>query len=146
MSKITVSLPPTHVLTQSLTAYHEASSRASSYGQQPSPGLSVIDSGIPPYGHMGDSGEHWSSHVPCSLPSAVSSPASSGAGDDFGNSNYFPTSAPSAVVERTSMPPGMNSPTSSVVSGKVGFEDLKSGMLSPINRFRLAFFPSEFGL
>jgi len=104
------------------SSYHDGSSRNSSYGQQPSP---VMDSNLPPYSHMGDASENWSPHVQCSIPSAVSSPASSG-GDDFGNSNYFPTSAPAAILERTSMPTSMNSPTSSVVSGKMGFEDIKS--------------------
>ena len=91
-----------------------------------------MDSNLPPYSHMGDANENWSPHVQCSIPSAVSSPASSG-GDDFGNSNYFPTSAPAAILERTSMPTSMNSPTSSVVSGKMGFEDIKSGKI-PIRR------------
>lgn len=91
-----------------------------------------MDSNLPPYSHMGDAGENWSPHVQCSIPSAVSSPASSG-GDDFGNSNYFPTSAPAAILERTSMPTSMNSPTSSVVSGKMGFEDIKSGKF-PVQR------------
>ncbi|KXJ90844.1 hypothetical protein Micbo1qcDRAFT_67454 [Microdochium bolleyi] len=103
-------------------AYHDNSSRNSPYGQQPSP---VMDSSLPPYSHIGDAGDNWSPHVQCSIPSAVSSPASSG-GDDFGNSNYFPTSAPAAILERTGIPAGMNSPASSVVSGKMGFEDIKS--------------------
>jgi len=104
------------------SSYHDNSSRNSPYGQQPSP---VMDSSLPPYSHIGDAGDNWSPHVQCSIPSAVSSPASSG-GDDFGNSNYFPTSAPAAILERTGIPAGMNSPASSVVSGKMGFEDIKS--------------------
>lgn len=86
-----------------------------------------MDSSLPPYSHIGDAGENWSSHVQCSIPSAVSSPASSG-GDDFGNNNYFPTSAPTAILERAGIPAGMNSPASSVVSGKMGYDDIKSGM------------------
>ncbi|KAH9885166.1 hypothetical protein F4778DRAFT_513958 [Xylariomycetidae sp. FL2044] len=105
------------------TAYHSPSSRGSSFGQNTPdyPGFHDIS----PYHNVPDATEPWASTMPCSVPSTVSSPSSSSAPEEFGNA-YFPTSAPSGVMDKASMPPSMSSPAMSCVNGDTGFEDVKS--------------------
>jgi len=109
-------------------AYHSPSSRSSPMAQGSSDYPSVHD--IPPYDSMGSSGEPWSSTVSCTVPSTVSSPSSSGATDELGSA-YFPTSAPTSLLDRSGIPSSMNSPTASCLNGKMGYDDMKSGELRP---------------
>ncbi|KAK8126801.1 uncharacterized protein PG998_002560 [Apiospora kogelbergensis] len=104
-------------------AYHSPSSRSSPMAQGSSDYPSVHD--IPPYDSMGSSGEPWSSTVSCTVPSTVSSPSSSGATDELGSA-YFPTSAPTSLLDRSGIPSSMNSPTASCLNGKMGYDDMKS--------------------
>ncbi|KAI0472848.1 hypothetical protein GGR56DRAFT_667179 [Xylariaceae sp. FL0804] len=106
--------------------YQDSSTRGSPFGHSSTPEYPMVPD-IAPYNGMHDTSDTWPSSLGCSVPSTVSSPASSGGtsagAEDFGN-NYYPTSAPSGVLERGSMPPGMNSPTVSCI-GSDGFEDIK---------------------
>ncbi|KAI1416116.1 hypothetical protein F5Y13DRAFT_127854 [Hypoxylon sp. FL1857] len=77
------------------------------------------------YGNIPDATEPWSAGISCSLPStAASSPTSSVGTDEFGG-NYIPTSAPSTVFERASLPDQVHSPTISCVSGEGTFDEVK---------------------
>ena len=105
-------------------AYHSPGSRASPLAQGSSEYPGMHD--IPSYDHMTSSGEPWSSTVSCAVPSTVSSPSSSGATDDLGSA-YYPTSAPASLLDRSGLSSSMNSPTASCISGKLGYEDIKSG-------------------
>ncbi|KAK6841482.1 hypothetical protein PG990_006516 [Apiospora arundinis] len=107
------------------SAYHSPSSRSSPMAQGSSDYPSVHD--IPPYDSMGSSGEPWSSTVSCTVPSTVSSPSSSGATDELGSA-YFPTSAPTSLLDRSGIPSSMNSPTASCLNGKMGYDDMKSDL------------------
>ncbi|KAI3322495.1 hypothetical protein HD806DRAFT_127425 [Xylariaceae sp. AK1471] len=105
------------------TSYNNSSSQPSSYGHT-TPEYPMV-SDMPPYSNIPDTTNVWPSSVPCSLPSTVSSPSSPGAPEEYGN-NYFPTSAPSTVMKRSSLPPGMNSPAASCMGGgDMGFDDVK---------------------
>ncbi|KAK8139077.1 hypothetical protein PG984_002457 [Apiospora sp. TS-2023a] len=106
-------------------AYHSPSSRSSPMAQGNSDYPGVHD--IPPYDSMGSSGEPWSSTVSCTVPSTVSSPSSSGATDELGSA-YFPTSAPTSLLDRSGIPSSMNSPTASCLNGKMGYDDMKSDL------------------
>ncbi|KAI0392077.1 hypothetical protein F5Y17DRAFT_478134 [Xylariaceae sp. FL0594] len=123
------------------TSYSGSSSQPSSYGTN-TPEYPML-SDMPPYSSVPDNTNVWSSSVPCSIPSTVSSPSSPGAPDDFGG-NYFPTSTPGNVLERSSMPPALNSPVASCMGGDVGFGDAKSVnsrvWMPPADRHR-AYFP-----
>lgn len=114
-------------------AYHSPSSRSSPMAQGSSDYPSVHD--IPPYDSMGSSGEPWSSTVSCTVPSTVSSPSSSGATDELGSA-YFPTSAPTSLLDRSGIPSSMNSPTASCLNGKMGYDDMKSGEFAPFGFLR----------
>ncbi|KAI1639053.1 hypothetical protein F4809DRAFT_187175 [Biscogniauxia mediterranea] len=104
------------------STYHNSSTRASPFGHS-TPEYPIV-SDMSPYSNIPDTTDAWPSSVPCSVPSTVSSPSSSGAPDDYG---YLPTSAPSsAVLERTSLPPNMGSPAVSCIGSDMGFEDIKS--------------------
>lgn len=106
-------------------AYNNSNSQPPSYGHA-TPEYPMV-SDMPPYSNVPDTANVWPSSVPCSLPSTVSSPSSPGAPEEYGN-NYFPTSAPSTVIERSSMPPAMNSPAASCMGGgDMGFDDTKPG-------------------
>ncbi|KAI1812564.1 hypothetical protein GGS20DRAFT_591594 [Poronia punctata] len=124
------------------TAYSGSNSQPSTYGQN-TPEYPML-SDMPPYSNVPDTTNVWTSSVPCSLPSTVSSPSSPGAPDDFGG-NYFPTSAPGNVMERSSMPPAINSPVTSCMGGDVGFNDGKSApcrlWMPPADRHR-AYLPN----
>ncbi|KAI1085226.1 hypothetical protein F5B20DRAFT_575694 [Whalleya microplaca] len=100
-------------------AYNNASSsRVNTFGQSnPDYPLTQDIS----YTNIPDSAESWHS---CSVPSTGSSPSSTGAPEEFGN-NYLPTSAPSGVLERSSMPPTMHSPATSCVNSDLGFDEVK---------------------
>ena len=70
-----------------------------------------------------DSCEPWGSGIPCSVPSTVSSPTSSGNTEDYGSA-YIPTSAPAPMAERI--------PSSSVVclrprEPNMEFDDMRPG-------------------
>ncbi|KAI1488876.1 hypothetical protein F5X96DRAFT_680150 [Biscogniauxia mediterranea] len=108
--------------TDRFIAYHNSSARASPFGHS-TPEYPIV-SDMSPYSNIPDTTDAWPSSVPCSVPSTVSSPSSSGAPDDYG---YLPTSAPSsAVLERTSLPPNMGSPAASCIGSDMGFDDIKS--------------------
>ncbi|KAI0842530.1 hypothetical protein F5Y06DRAFT_284657 [Hypoxylon sp. FL0890] len=77
------------------------------------------------YSSVSDAPEAWPAAAPCSLSSTVSSPTSSVGTDDFGGGNYIPTSAPSTVFERSSLPPNTRSPTSSCISSESAFDEVK---------------------
>ncbi|KAI0012611.1 hypothetical protein F4779DRAFT_15543 [Xylariaceae sp. FL0662B] len=106
-------------------AYGNSGSRANTFGQS-TPDCPLTQD-ITPYTGIPDSTESWPS---CSVPSTSSSPSSTGAPEEFGN-NYMPTSAPATVLERSSLPPAMSSPTASCVSGDVSFEDVKTEFAHP---------------
>lgn len=110
------------------SAYHSPGSRASPLAQGSSEYPGMHD--IPSYDHMTSSGEPWSSTVSCAVPSTVSSPSSSGATDDLGSA-YYPTSAPASLLDRSGLSSSMNSPTASCISGKLGYEDIKSDLGCP---------------
>ncbi|KAI1502609.1 hypothetical protein F5X99DRAFT_153478 [Biscogniauxia marginata] len=111
-------------------SYHGSSTRTSPFGHSTTECHLVSD--MSHYNNIPDTTDVWpSSVVPCSVPSTVSSPSSSGAPDDFGNT-YLPTSAPSsAVLERTSLPPSMSSPAVSCIGSDIGFDDIKSEFACP---------------
>ncbi|CAJ2503229.1 Uu.00g106230.m01.CDS01 [Anthostomella pinea] len=103
--------------------YKGCDSGASSFGQS-TPEYSMMSDIPPPYHGISATTDGWPSAVPCSVPSNVSSPSSSsGANEDF---VYYPTSAPSAVFERTSIPATLNSPAASCIGSDAGFDDVKS--------------------
>ncbi|KAI0879008.1 hypothetical protein GGS24DRAFT_276719 [Hypoxylon argillaceum] len=104
-------------------SYNNSSSQASPYGHS-TPEYPMV-SDLPPYSNVHDTTSVWPSSVPCSLPSTVSSPSSPAAPDDFG-SNYFPAHTSSAILERSSMPPTINSPAASCITSDMGFDDVKS--------------------
>ncbi|KAI1177697.1 hypothetical protein F4777DRAFT_189260 [Nemania sp. FL0916] len=104
--------------------YNNTSSQASPYGQS-TPEYPIV-SDLPPYSNVHDTTNVWPASVPCSLPSTVSSPSSPAAPDDFGT-NCFPPNTSSAILERSSMPPTLNSPATSIITnGDLGFDDVKS--------------------
>ncbi|KAI1199448.1 hypothetical protein F5X97DRAFT_121176 [Nemania serpens] len=106
------------------SAYAGSSSQPSPYGNS-TPEYPIM-SDLPPYGSVHDPTSVWPASVPCSLPSTVSSPSSPSAPEDYGN-NYFPPNTSSAILERSSMPPGLNSPAAScITTGEIGFDDVKS--------------------
>ncbi|ORY65455.1 uncharacterized protein BCR38DRAFT_409146 [Pseudomassariella vexata] len=76
------------------------------------------------------SGDSWTPAVPCSVPSTVSSPSSSGATDEFGGS-YYPTSAPATILDRSNMSSNMNSPTVSCINGKMNYDDIEPDIGCP---------------
>ncbi|KAI2463324.1 hypothetical protein F4781DRAFT_127302 [Annulohypoxylon bovei var. microspora] len=77
------------------------------------------------YHNIPDATEPWSSGVAYSIASTASSPASSGATDDFGSS-YISTSAPTTSLERSSLPSNSHSPTAaSFERSDSGFESMK---------------------
>lgn len=117
-------LPAGRLTMERPAAYHSPGSRASPLAQGSSEYPGMHD--IPSYDHMTSSGEPWSSTVSCAVPSTVSSPSSSGATDDLGSA-YYPTSAPASLLDRSGLSSSMNSPTASCISGKLGYEDIKSG-------------------
>ncbi|KAL7623439.1 hypothetical protein AAE478_007121 [Parahypoxylon ruwenzoriense] len=103
--------------------YHSPSpTRPPPFG--PSPAGYPMMQGMTPFGNIPDATETWSSGLPCSIPSTVSSPSSSVSTEDFVGS-CLPSSAPSTVFERSSMPPTTRSPTVSCISGEGNFEDVK---------------------
>lgn len=112
-------------------AYHSPGSRASPLAQGSSEYPGMHD--IPSYDHMTSSGEPWSSTVSCAVPSTVSSPSSSGATDELGSA-YYPTSAPASLLDRSGLSSSMNSPTASCISGKLGYEDIKTGKSGVLRR------------
>ncbi|KAI0164519.1 hypothetical protein GGR52DRAFT_575872 [Hypoxylon sp. FL1284] len=77
------------------------------------------------YGSVSDSTDAWSASMPRSVPSSASSPSSSEVTEDFGGNNYLSTNAPSTVLERSSIPRSMNSPSVSCVSGEGALDDVK---------------------
>ncbi|KAI5859764.1 hypothetical protein GGS23DRAFT_614800 [Durotheca rogersii] len=110
--------------------YHGSSPPRPAPFSQSASNYPVMQTGLNSYGSIPDGTEAWSSAVPCSIPSTASSPASSGATDDFGN-NYIATSGSSAVFEKSRIPPMTHSPTMSCVSGEAGFDDVKSDFGCP---------------
>ncbi|KAI2624864.1 hypothetical protein GGR54DRAFT_637765 [Hypoxylon sp. NC1633] len=106
--------------------FHSSSPpRPESFGQS-APGYPMVNN-ITHYSNIADAAEAWprsAPTVPCSISSTVSSPSSGGT-DDFGGGNYIPTSASSAVFERSSIPPNARSPTFSSISGEGNFDELK---------------------
>ncbi|KAI0156787.1 hypothetical protein GGR57DRAFT_70955 [Xylariaceae sp. FL1272] len=106
---------------------YSSSSQPSPFAHSTTPDYPAV-SDLPPYGSVPDTTDVWSSSVPCSVPSTVSSPASSGATEDFGG-NYLPTSMPTTgMLERSSIPPAMNSPTVSCINGDMGYDNVKSAV------------------
>ncbi|KAI5927383.1 hypothetical protein F4810DRAFT_650693 [Camillea tinctor] len=104
------------------STYHNSNARTSPFGHT-TPEYPIVPD-MSPYSSVPDTTDAWPSSVPCSVPSTVSSPSSSGAPDDFG---YLPTSVPaSAVLERTNMPRSMGSPAVSCIDSDIGFDDIKS--------------------
>ncbi|KAI1102081.1 hypothetical protein F4804DRAFT_353987 [Jackrogersella minutella] len=76
------------------------------------------------YSNISDATESWPPGVAYSIGSTASSPASSGATDDYGG-NYISSSAPSTSLERSSLPSISDSPTSCERSDG-GFDSIKS--------------------
>lgn len=91
---------------------------------QPMAGYSMMQN-IPSYDSMPDATGGWSTAVPCSISSTVSSPSSSGGTDDFAGGNYLSTSGSPTVFERGSLPPHARSPVISGENGDGGFDDVK---------------------
>ncbi|KAI1762615.1 hypothetical protein GGR53DRAFT_412881 [Hypoxylon sp. FL1150] len=81
---------------------------------------------IAPYGSVHDATDAWSASMPRSVPSSIPSPTSSEVTEDFNANNYQSTSAPSAALDRSSIPRTMHSSPISCVSGEGGFDDVKS--------------------
>ncbi|KAI0098922.1 hypothetical protein GGR51DRAFT_536938 [Nemania sp. FL0031] len=104
-------------------SYNSSSSQPSPYGHS-TPEYPIVPD-LPPYSNVHDTTNVWPASVPCSLPSTVSSPSSPAAPDDFGG-NYFPANTSSAILERSSMPPTINSPAASIITSDMGFDDVKS--------------------
>ncbi|KAI1270353.1 hypothetical protein F5Y18DRAFT_421845 [Xylariaceae sp. FL1019] len=106
---------------------YSSSSQPSPFIHSTTPDYPAVSS-ISPYSSVPDSSDVWPTSVPCSVPSTVSSPSSSGATEDFG-SNYLPTSMPTTnMLERSSIPPAMSSPTVSCMGGDMGYDNVKSAV------------------
>ncbi|GAP84559.2 putative bzip transcription factor [Rosellinia necatrix] len=106
-------------------SYHGSGSQPSPYDHSTTPEYPMV-SDLPPYSNVHDTTSVWPASVPCSLPSTVSSPSSPAAPDEY-SSNYFPANTSSAILERSSIPPTMNSPAASCMTNSdIGFDDVKS--------------------
>lgn len=113
-----------HGLQYPTSAYPGSSSQPSPYGNS-TPEYPIM-ADLPPYSNVHDPTGVWPASVPCSLPSTVSSPSSPSAPEDYGN-NYFPPNTSSGIMERSSMPPAINSPAASCITpGEIPFDDVKS--------------------
>ncbi|KAK1762348.1 hypothetical protein QBC33DRAFT_283011 [Phialemonium atrogriseum] len=98
------------------------SSRTSSFGQSSAEYSSVPHFGSP-YVPAPDPRESWGSTLPCSMPSVLSSPASSlGNGDDY-MGGYIPTSVPSHMMERGLLPQPALQCLDNI---KIEYEDMES--------------------
>lgn len=89
------------------------------------------------YGSVHDNTDAWPTSMPRSVPSSASSPSSSEVNDDFSGNNYFSTSAPSTVMERSSIPRNMHSSPVSCISGDGGFDDVKPGTFTSPFKLKL---------
>ncbi|KAI6092200.1 hypothetical protein F4821DRAFT_254322 [Hypoxylon rubiginosum] len=106
--------------------------RPSPFG--PSVSMYPLMTNVASYGSVHDNTDAWPTSMPRSVPSSASSPSSSEVNDDFSGNNYFSTSAPSTVMERSSIPRNMHSSPVSCISGDGGFDDVKPDFgCQPIN-------------
>jgi len=95
---------------------------SSSYGQNSAEYTAVNGFGTP-YVPAPDPRESWASVLPCSVPSVVSSPASSlGTAEDY-MAGYIPTSVPSSMVDRGVVPQSLPC----LESVKAEYDDMESG-------------------
>lgn len=94
---------------------------SSSYGQTSAEYTAVNGFGTP-YIPAPDPRESWASVLPCSVPSVVSSPASSlGTAEDY-MAGYIPTSVPSSMVDRGVVPQSLPC----LESVKAEYDDMES--------------------
>ncbi|KAI0399327.1 hypothetical protein F4802DRAFT_52336 [Xylaria palmicola] len=120
-------------------SYNGPNPQPSPYGQS-TPEYPMV-SDLPPYSNVHDTTNVWPGSVPCSLPSTVSSPSSPAAPEDY-PTNYFQNNPSTAMLERSSMPPTLNSPAASCITsgGDIGFDNVKSATsrvwMPPTDRHR----------